>query len=131
ASSSQIGPVTVIGESSVGSGVRRVEAYVGMDSFRFLSKERALLAGLASSLKVPSDEVPGRVEQLVNRLRDAEKQVERMRADSARAAAGGLIDSAVTVGSTLIVGGRLPDGLDANGLRSLATDLRGKVADRP
>ncbi|MYR05733.1 alanine--tRNA ligase [Gordonia sp. SID5947] len=131
ASSSQIGPVTVIGESSVGSGVRRVEAYVGMDSFRFLSKERALMAGLASSLKVPSEEVPGRVEQLVNRLRDAEKQVERLRADSARAAAGGLIDSAVTAGSTLIVGGRLPDGLDANGLRSLATDLRGKVAERP
>ena len=68
ASSAQIGPVTLIGESSVGSGVRRVEAYVGMDSFRYLSKERALLAGLASSLKVPSAEVPGRVEQLVTRL---------------------------------------------------------------
>lgn len=130
ASSSQIGPITVIGESSVGSGVRRVEAYVGMDSFRYLSKERALLAGLASSLKVPSDEVPGRVEQLVTRLRDAEKQVDRLREESARSAASGLIDEATTVGSTLVVGGRLPDGLDANSLRGIATDLRGKVADR-
>ncbi|GAB90370.1 alanine--tRNA ligase [Gordonia rhizosphera] len=130
ASSAQIGPVTLIGESSVGSGVRRVEAYVGMDSFRYLSKERALLAGLASSLKVPSDEVPGRVEQLVTRLRDAEKEVERLREESARAAASGLIDAAVTAGSTLIVGGRLPDGIDGNGLRTLAADLRGKVADR-
>ena len=131
ASSAQIGPVTVIGESSVGSGIRRVEAYVGMDSFRYLSKERALLAGLASSLKVPSEEVPGRVEQLVTRLRDAEKQLEKVRAESARAAAGGLIDDAVTVGDTLIVGGRLPDGVDANNLRTIATDLRGRVADRP
>ncbi len=57
--SAQIGPVTILGESSVGSGVRRVEAYVGLDSFRHLAKERALMAGLASSLKVPSDEVPG------------------------------------------------------------------------
>ena len=57
-SSAQIGPVTILGESSVGSGVRRVEAYVGLDSFRHLAKERALMAGLASSLKVPSDEVP-------------------------------------------------------------------------
>ncbi|MGW5522325.1 alanine--tRNA ligase [Gordonia sp. NPDC003950] len=129
ASSAQIGPVTVIGESSVGSGVRRVEAYVGMDSFRYLSKERALLAGLASSLKVPSEEVPGRVESLVTKLRDAEKQVEKLRADAARAAASGLLDEATTVGSTLLVSGILP-GLDANGLRSVATDLRGRVADR-
>src|SRR5699024_5287967 len=59
--SAQIGPVTVLGESSIGSGVRRVEAYVGLESFRHLAKERALLAGLASSLKVPSEEVPARV----------------------------------------------------------------------
>ena len=39
--SAQIGPVTILGESSVGSGVRRVEAYVGLDSFRHLAKERA------------------------------------------------------------------------------------------
>ena len=130
ASSAQIGPVTVIGESSVGSGIRRVEAYVGMDSFRYLSKERALMAGLASSLKVPSDEVPDRVEQLVSRLKDAEREVERLRADSARAAAGGLIDAATVSGDTLLVGGLVPGGLDANGLRGLATDLRGKVADR-
>ena len=44
-SSAQIGPVTILGESSVGSGVRRVEAYVGLDSFRYLAKERALMAG--------------------------------------------------------------------------------------
>ncbi|MCH5643544.1 MULTISPECIES: alanine--tRNA ligase [unclassified Gordonia (in: high G+C Gram-positive bacteria)] len=130
ASSAQIGPVTLIGESSIGSGVRRVEAYVGMDSFRFLSKERALLAGLASSLKVPSEEVPGRVEQLVTRLRDAEKQLEKVRAEAARSAAGGLLDTAETLGSTLLVGGRLPDGLDANGLRTIATDLRGRIGDR-
>ncbi|MEO7079461.1 MAG: alanine--tRNA ligase, partial [Rhodococcus sp. (in: high G+C Gram-positive bacteria)] len=47
---SQIGPVTLLGESSVGSGVRRVEAFVGLDSYRYLAKERALLAGIASSL---------------------------------------------------------------------------------
>ncbi|ETB10449.1 alanyl-tRNA synthetase, partial [Mycobacterium avium subsp. silvaticum ATCC 49884] len=83
--SAQIGPVTILGESSVGSGVRRVEAYVGLDSFRHLAKERALMAGLASSLKVPSEEVPARVANLVERLRAAEKELERMRLASARA----------------------------------------------
>lgn len=77
--SAQIGPVTILGESSVGSGVRRVEAYVGLDSFRHLAKERALMAGLASSLKVPSEEVPARVASLVERLKAAEKELERER----------------------------------------------------
>ncbi|MGB6244717.1 alanine--tRNA ligase [Gordonia sp. (in: high G+C Gram-positive bacteria)] len=130
ANSAQIGPITVIGESSVGSGTRRVEAYVGMDSFRYLSKERALMAGLAASLKVPSDQVPDRVEQLVHKLKDAEKALESLRAEQARAAVAGLIDKGVTVGDTLVVAARVADGLDANGLRSLVTDLRGRVADR-
>ncbi|GAB18249.1 alanyl-tRNA synthetase [Gordonia effusa NBRC 100432] len=131
ASSAQIGPVTVVGESSVGSGVRRVEAYVGMDSFRYLSKERALMAGLASSLKVPSAEVPDRVELLVTKLRDAEKQLAKLKAEAAGAAAAGLIDSAATVGDTLVVSGRVADDIDGNGLRGLATELRAKVGDRP
>ena len=126
----QVGPVTLIGESSVGSGVRRVEAYVGMDSVRYLSRERALMAGLASSLKVPSEQVPDRVEQLVVRLKEAEKALASVRAEQARAAVSGLIDQARTVGGTLVVSGRVADGVDANGLRTLATDLRGRVADR-
>ncbi len=77
--SAQIGPVTILGESSIGSGVRRVEAYVGLESFRHLAKERALMAGLASSLKVPSEEVPARVANLVERLKAAEKELERAR----------------------------------------------------
>jgi alanyl-tRNA synthetase len=77
--SAQIGPVTILGESSIGSGTRRVEAYVGLESFRHLAKERALMAGLASSLKVPSDEVPARVANLVERLKAAEKELERAR----------------------------------------------------
>ncbi|MGB7110723.1 MAG: alanine--tRNA ligase, partial [Mycobacterium sp.] len=77
--SAQIGPVTILGESSVGSGVRRVEAFVGLESYQHLAKERALMAGLASSLKVPSDEVPARVANLVDRLKAAEKEIERNR----------------------------------------------------
>ncbi|MFT4088977.1 MAG: alanine--tRNA ligase, partial [Gordonia sp. (in: high G+C Gram-positive bacteria)] len=129
-SSAQVGPVTLIGESSVGSGVRRVEAYVGMDSVRYLSRERALMAGLASSLKVPSEQVPDRVEQLVTRLRDAEKALEAVRAEQARAAVSGLVDQGQTIGDTLVVAARIGDDVDAGSLRGLVTDLRGKVAER-
>ncbi|MFN8088164.1 MAG: alanine--tRNA ligase [Mycobacterium sp.] len=129
--SAQIGPVTLLGESSVGSGVRRVEAYVGLDSFRHLSKERALMAGLASSLKVPSDEVPARVANLVERLKVAEKEVERMRLASAKAAGANAAAGAEQVGKVRLVAQRMAAGMSAGDLRSLAGDIRGKLGVEP
>jgi len=129
--SAQIGPVTLLGESSVGSGVRRVEAYVGLDSFRHLSKERALMAGLASSLKVPSEEVPARVATLVERLKAAEKELERVRLSSARAAAGNAAATAEQVGKVRLVAQRLAAGMTAADLRSLVGDIRSQFGAEP
>ena len=129
--SAQIGPVTLLGESSVGSGVRRVEAYVGLDSFRHLARERALMAGLASSLKVPSEEVPGRVATLVERLRAAEKELDRVRLANARAAAVETAAAAEQVGDVRLVARRMPAGMSAGDLRSLVGDLRGRLGSEP
>ncbi len=129
--SAQIGPVTLLGESSVGSGVRRVEAYVGLDSFRHLAKERALMAGLASSLKVPSDEVPARVANLVERLRAAEKELDRMRLASARAAAANAAAGAEQVGKVHLVAQRMAGGMSAGDLRTLVGDIKGRLTSEP
>ncbi len=129
--SAQIGPVTILGESSVGSGVRRVEAYVGLESFRHLAKERALMAGLASSLKVPSDEVPARVANLVDRLKAAEKEVERARLASTRAAAANAAAGAERIGGVRLVAQRMSAGTTAADLRSLVGDIRGKLGSDP
>ncbi|KUH99329.1 alanine--tRNA ligase [Mycobacterium sp. IS-3022] len=129
--SAQIGPVTILGESSVGSGVRRVEAYVGLDSFRHLAKERALMAGLASSLKVPSDEVPERVANLVERLRAAEKELDRLRLANARAAAANAAAGAELVGKVRLVAQRMAGGMSAGDLRTLVGDIRGKLGVDP
>lgn len=129
--SAQIGPVTILGESSVGSGVRRVEAYVGLDSFRHLAKERALMAGLASSLKVPSEEVPARVANLVERLRAAEKELDRLRLANARAAAVNAAAGAETIGKVRVVAQRMAGGMSAADLRTLVGDIRGKLGSDP
>ena len=129
--SAQVGPVTILGESSVGSGVRRVEAYVGLDSFRHLAKERALMAGLAASLKVPSEEVPGRVATLVERLKAAEKELERVRLAAARANAADAAATAETVGSVRLVAQRTATGMTAADLRTLAGDIRGRLGPGP
>jgi alanyl-tRNA synthetase len=130
-SSAQIGPVTILGESSVGSGVRRVEAYVGLDSFRHLAKERALMAGLASTLKVPSEEVPARVANLVERLRAAEKELDRMRLANARAAAANAAAGAEQIGKVRVVAQRMAGGMSAADLRTLVGDIRGKLGSDP
>lgn len=127
--SAQIGPVTILGESSVGSGVRRVEAYVGLESFRHLAKERALMAGLAATLKVPSEEVPARVANLVERLKAAEKELERMRLASARAAAANAAAGAERIGNVRVVAQRMSSEMTAADLRSLAGDIRGKLGN--
>ena len=69
ARSGQLGVVKLLGEASIGAGVRRVEALVGSDAYSFLAREHLLLAGLSESLKVPAEQVPDRVAALVARMR--------------------------------------------------------------
>ncbi|SDJ10957.1 alanyl-tRNA synthetase [Actinokineospora alba] len=129
--SSQIGPITLLGESSVGSGSRRLEAYVGMDAMRYLAKERALVQNLATMLKVPDVEVPARVEALIERLRGAEKELEKLRAGQLLASAGTLVDQAQDLDGTALVALKVPDGVGGNDLRSLASEVRNRLGSRP
>ncbi len=128
--SSQVGPVTLLGESSVGSGVRRIEAYVGLDAYRYFAKERALMQGLAATLKVPDADVPARVADLLERLRVAERELEQTRAAAVLSSAGTLAESAERVGDVLLVAAAAPDGVTGADLRALATDVRGKLGQQ-
>ena len=129
--SSQIGPIALTSESSIGSGVRRVEAAVGIEAFHLLAGERSLLAGIAGSLKVQPADLPARIETLVERLRSAEKELERYRAAAALASAGMLAEAAEQVGEVAVVATAVPDGTTAADLRTLATDIRGRLTGRP
>jgi alanyl-tRNA synthetase len=129
--SSQIGPITLLGESSVGSGVRRLEAYVGIEAFRYLAQERAMVQNVATLLKVPDAEVPGRVEALVERLRVAEKELERLRAAQLLSSAGQLAERAVDVRGVSLVALALPEGTSGGDLRTIALEVRGRLGERP
>jgi alanyl-tRNA synthetase len=129
--SSQIGPIALLGESSVGSGVRRLEAYVGIEAFRYLAVQRALVQNLAGMLKVPDAEVPARVEALVERLRGAEKELERLRAQRLLSSAGELADGAEDVHGLALVARAVPDGVSGADLRGLTQEVRNRLGDRP
>ncbi|MGH3455403.1 MAG: alanine--tRNA ligase, partial [Nocardioidaceae bacterium] len=129
--SGQLGVVKLLGESSIGSGVRRVEALVGTDAYRFLAREHLLVAQLSEALKARPEELPDRVADIVERLRVAEKELERVRVAQLLASAGELAASARDVGGVAYVGHRAPDGANAGDLRKLALDVRGRTSDRP
>ncbi len=131
ARSAQVGMVKLLSESSIGAGVRRIDALVGLDAFRFLAREHVLVGQLTELFRVPADEVPDRVRQTVERLRVAEKELERLRGNAARAGAGSLAEQARDVSGVCFVAAA-PPGLAAGDLRALAQDVRGRLAeDRP
>jgi alanyl-tRNA synthetase len=131
ARSGQLGVVKLLGESSIGSGVRRVEALVGGDAYRFLAREHLLVAQLSEALKVRPEQLPERVDDIVERLRTAEKEIEKVRLQQLLAAAGQLAAAAEDVHGISFVGHEAA-GAGGGDVRTLALDVRSKLpAERP
>jgi len=131
AHSSQIGTVVLTSESSVGSGNRRVEALVGIEGYDYLARERDLVGQLTALVKARPDDLVPRVADLVERLRTAEKELDRVRVQQVLAAAGSVAAGAKDVFGISYVGHRV-DGAAAGDVRKLALDVRGRLPqDRP
>jgi alanyl-tRNA synthetase len=130
--SSQVGLVALIGESSVGAGSRRVEAFVGIEGFRHLAKERALVSQLSDILNVQPDQLPERVDRLIGQVREAERELTRVRTAALGARAAGLAGSARQIDGVDYVGHDAGTGVSVDDLRTLALDVRGRAgSDRP
>ncbi len=125
--SSQIGTIVLTGEASVGSGNRRIEALTGLEGFQYLARERDVVAQLTGLLKTQPDDLVGRVNDLVERLRTAEKEVERIRLSQLLAGAGQLAAAAEDLGGTAFVG-KVVEGAGGGDVRTLALDVRGRLA---
>jgi len=132
ARSGQLGLIKLLGESSIGAGVRRVEALVGVDAYQFLAREHALVSQLSDTIKARPEELPERINAVLTRLKDVEKELADLRAGQVLAAAGSLAAGATDLGGVAWVGAALPEGTRAEDLRTLALDVRGRIAaDRP
>src|ERR1035441_3370755 len=132
ARSGQLGLVKILGESSIGSGVRRVEALVGTDAFRFLARESVLVSQLSEQLKARREDLPDRIAGIVTRLREAERDLQRLQSAKLLDSAADLARGAADIGGAAAVLERAPDGTPADGIRKLALAVRGLLpADRP
>ena len=127
----RIGRIAILGEGSIGSGVRRIDALVGEGAYDYQAKEHALVSQITALLGGRSDEVPARIEQLLARLKDSEKELERIRVEQTLAKAGEFAHAATDLGRVSLVAedaGELPS---TDALRTLVLDIRDRLASRP
>ena len=128
ARSGQLGLIKVLGEASIGSGVRRIEALVGIDAFRFLARESTLVSQLSEQFKTPREQLPERISAVVSRLREAERELQRLRAARLLESAGEIAASAADISGMALVTHQVPDGTEPDDIRKLALDVRGRVS---
>jgi alanyl-tRNA synthetase len=127
----ELGLVKLVGDASIGSGVHRVEALVGTDALRHVRKEQLLVAQLANTFRVPTVELPSRVEDVLTRLRNAEKEIEQLRTQQVLGSAGTLADRAQDVHGVALVAERLEGEVDSGAVRALAMEVRNRLGSRP
>jgi len=128
-SSSQLGLVKLLSETSIGAGVRRVEALVGADAFNFLAREHILLNSLTDLIKGSRvEELPERISDLLEKMRAIEKELSTLKSSQALAAASSLLGNIEKIGPTSAIFAALPDGISGDDLRTIALDLRNRNA---
>ena len=125
ARSGQLGVIKLLSESSIGAGVRRVEALVGVDAYKFLAREHILLNSLTDLIKgARTEELPERISDLLNKMKEIEKELAAVRSAQALSQVGDLAKSATVINGFSYISSVMADGVSGDDLRKIAIDLR-------
>jgi alanyl-tRNA synthetase len=128
--SGQLGVVKLLSESSIGAGVRRVEALVGVDAYRFLAREHILLNSLTSLIKGSrAEELPERISELLAKFKEIEKELAQVRSAAAMADISKFASGAKKIDGATFIANRIPDGIAVDDLRKIALELRNRESD--
>ena len=121
--SSQVGMVSILGEASVGSGSRRIEALVGFEAFKALSAEALIVQKIQESLKVPKEELAAKVSQTLEQLKAAEKKLLSITMETLRAKVPEILRSVIATGKFEFLHYEIKENVSADQVRELATSL--------
>jgi len=128
ARSGQLGVVKLLGESSIGAGVRRVEALVGVDAYSFLAREHILLNSLTDLIKgARVEELPERISAMIAQLKDVEKELAQVRTAQVLAQSASLVTQAEKINDYAVIAHDMGRNLSGDELRVIALDLRAKL----
>ena len=127
ARSGQLGVIKLLNESSIGAGVRRVEALVGVDAYRFLAREHILLNSLTELIKgARTEELPERISDLLTKMKEIEKELATVRSAQALSQVGELAKTAQVINGISFISSVMADGVSGDDLRKIAIDLRSR-----
>jgi len=127
ARSSEIGLINLVSETSVGSSNRRIESLVGIDAFRDLATERAIVGQLTSTLKTPREQLPDRIGELIQSLKAAEKKIAQFEAAALSERVPAIIAASTRVGELTIVNENVGTVATSDDLRSLVQSVRSRL----
>ncbi len=127
--SSQIGLVSLIGESSVGSGSRRLEALVGIEAFRSLATERALVARLTETLKTPKENLEEKLAATIDELKIAQRKLAALQASQLAERIPAMVAGAEKIQGVDFIAANLGQLESVEDLRTLAVKVRDVAGD--
>jgi alanyl-tRNA synthetase len=129
--SAQLGLVKFLSEQSIGAGTRRVEALVGTDAYEFLAREHVIVSNLQELLKGKAEELPEKISQLMDRLKEAEKEIEKARKSQLAGGISDYLKNGHDVKGINVVNFFIETDIAANDLRELVTQVRGQSGETP
>ena len=120
-----IGSFRIVSESSIASGVRRIEAVTGMEAVDWTAEEHELLIGVSQKLSVKPDELPARIISLNNQLREAEKKIKSMQSQLATSNIDSYIEKLIEINGVPFLSLHIGE-LPMDNLRQVLDQLRQK-----
>lgn len=123
----EIGPIVILSESSIGSGIRRIEALTGVAALDYLQTLQTVTGELSRALRVPVEELPSAVQSLHDELRRREREIEALQVRLATSDVERLLDAAVQVDGTSVLAVRV-GAPDRDTMLQVGDRLRDKLA---
>ncbi|MEI6891621.1 MAG: alanine--tRNA ligase [Pontiella sp.] len=121
-----IGQFRITSESSVASGIRRIEAVTGLEALSWASEEHELLSNLSQSLSVKAAELPERIKAMAEQVKTAEKQWKELQMKAAISNVDGLVDQTKEAGGVQVLAAELGE-MPMDALRQVLDGLRQKI----
>lgn len=126
-STGYLGQVMILGESSIGSGVRRVDALVADKAYQFQAQEHALVSQISQLVGARPEELEARIDQMLNRLKSAQKELARLQQESLLSAGTKLLEQAEDRGSLKVIAHNAGEISETDALRTLVLQLRDQL----
>ena len=121
-----IGLFKIVMETGTASGVRRIEGVTGQTALEWVQAEEQRVNRLAGMVKAGRDDVEDRIQQLLEKNRKLEKELDQLKAKMASAAGSDLAASAVDIDGVKLLASKL-EGADGKSLRDTMDQLKNKL----